>query len=543
MPDTSSRSAVSGSLQATLRDAERALSVKDYRRTHELCTRVLTADPACAHAMFLFGMIAAEHGNFGKASEVIQRAINLDSTRAEYHAQLGRCFIALLRPAEAMQAAQRALELDPQDALTLDTIGVVLTRAGEHERALEPFRKAVARDPNRPAYWYNLAAALQFIGDFGGAEEAYRHALKLDPGFYRAWSSLGQLRRAPFDAMALAVLEAGLANVEAQPGQPDAALHCGHALAKHYEDVGQHKKSFGFLQRAKRGKHKSLQYFTATDQKIFDAVRSVCSPSFLRPQEDGKNEGSPSTEPIFIVGMPRTGTTLIERILSSHPDVYSAGELTNFALAVKRQVKTPSNLVLDVETVRAAGNVNWKAVGDAYVLSTRPRTGHTKHFIDKMPLNFLYAGFISRALPNAKIVCVRRNAVDTCLSNYRQLFATNFPYYNYSYDLLDTGRYYMLFDTLIRYWREYLPGNFLEVEYEAMVADTESQARHLVEWCGLGWNPACLNFHENAAPVSTASSVQVRQPIYNTSVERWRKYESETAELRRLLSDAGVWRE
>ena len=543
MPDTSLQGAVSGPLQATLREAERALSVKDYRKAHELCTRVLTADPVCAGAMFLFGMIAAEHGNFGKASEVIQRAIDLDSSRAEYHAQLARCLIAMLRRSEAMQAAQRALELDPQDALTLDTIGVALTRAGEHERAIEPFRQAVARDPNKPAYWYNLAAALQFVGDFARADEAYRRTLKLDSGFYRAWSSLAQLRRAPFDAMALALLEAGLANAEGEASQPEASLHFGHALAKHYEDIGQYKKSFGFLQRAKRAKHKSLQYFTATDQKIFDAVRSVCSVSLLRSSETGKNEGSPSTEPIFIVGMPRTGTTLIERILSSHPEVFSAGELTNFALAVKRKTNTRSNLVLDVDTIQAASNLDWKAIGEDYVASTRPRTGHTKRFIDKMPLNFLYAGFISRALPNAKIICVRRNAVDTCLSNYRQLFATNFPYYNYSYDLLDTGHYYVMFDTLIRYWREHISHNFLEVEYEAVIADTEGQARRLVDFCGLGWNDACLNFHENAAPVSTASSVQVRQPIYKTSVERWRKYENETAELRRLLCDAGVWRE
>jgi tetratricopeptide (TPR) repeat protein len=540
MPDTSLQGAVSGPLQATLREAERALSVKDYRKAHELCTRVLTADPASAGAMFLFGMIAAEHGNFRKASEVIQRAVDLDSTRAEYHAHLGRCLIALLRRSDAMQAAQRALELDPKDALTLDTIGVVLTRVGEHERAIEPFRRAVARDPNKPAFWYNLAAALQFVGDFAGADEAYKRSLKLDSGFYRAWSSLAQLRRAPFDAMALAVLEAGLANAEEQGGQQEASLHLGHALAKHYEDIGQHKKSFGFLQRAKRSKHESLKYSSATDQKLFDAVITVCSPSFLHPSEGGKNEGSPSTEPIFIVGMPRTGTTLIERIVSNHPDVFSAGELTNFSLTVKRKTNTSSNLVLDVETMQAAKCIDWQSIGDEYVASTRPQTGHTKHFIDKMPLNFLYAGFIAKALPNAKIICVRRNPVDTCLSNYRQLFATQFPYYNYSYDLLDTGRYYIMFDALIRYWREHIPRNFIEVEYEAVVADTETQARRLIEFCGLEWNDTCLNFHENAAPVSTASSVQVRQPIYKTSVERWRKYEKETAELRLLLTDAGL---
>ena len=160
--------------------------------------------------------------------------------------------------------------------------------------------------------------------------------------------------------------------------------------------------------------------------------------------------------------------------------------------------------------------------------------------IDKMPLNFFYAALIHRALPNAKIICLRRGALDACLSNYRQLFATTFSYYNYTYDLLDTGRYYIEFDSLVRHWRETLPATrYREVRYEDVVEHTEREARALVEFCGLDWNPACLAFHENAAPVATASSVQVRRPIYRTSLERWRKYEAEIAPLKKLLEEAG----
>jgi hypothetical protein len=238
--------------------------------------------------------------------------------------------------------------------------------------------------------------------------------------------------------------------------------------------------------------------------------------------------------------MPRTGTTLVERILSSHPAVFAAGELTNFALVLKRMARTPSNRVLDPETLAAAAALDAARLGEAYVESTRPRTGHTPRFIDKMPLNFFYAALIHRALPSAKIVCLRRGALDACLSNYRQLFATSFSYYNYSFDLLDTGRYYVEFDALARHWRQVLPSaSYREVRYEEIVEHTEREARALVEFCGLEWDPACLAFHENATPVATASSVQVRRPIYRTSLERWRKYEREIEPLRELLAAAG----
>ena len=207
---------------------------------------------------------------------------------------------------------------------------------------------------------------------------------------------------------------------------------------------------------------------------------------------------------------------------------------------LKRASGTPSNHVLDAETLEAGGRCDLAALGSAYVESTRPRTGHTPRFIDKMPLNFFYAPLIHSALPHAKIICLRRNPLDTCLSNYRQLFATNFSYYNYAYDLLETGRYYAAFDALTAHWRAGLPQNYLEVRYEDVVDHTEQEARRLVEFCELPWDARCLAFQDNTAPVATASSVQVRQPIYRTSVERWRHYERELAPLRALLVDAGV---
>jgi tetratricopeptide (TPR) repeat protein len=514
------------------RDAALALNRREFRLAHELCVKILAVEPEHADALFLLGMIAAEHSNFGKALEVIDRAVALEPAKPEYLAHRGRCLIALQRPREAFEAAQRALGLAPQDALTLDTIGVVMTRAGAHAEAIEPFRRAVTRDATKAAYHYNLAAALQFVGELRAAEGEYRQALHRDAHLYRAWSSLAQVARAPLTAAEVAALERAL---ESSSLDADAELHVCHALAKQHEDEGRYATAFRLLQRGKRRKAAALGYSFAADRELFAAAQRL--PAALHGRAGA---GHASREPIFVVGMPRTGTTLVERILSSHPQVFSAGELTNFALVVKRATRTPSNRVLDAETLTAAAQSDAAAVGAAYVDSTRPRTGKTERFVDKMPLNFFYAPLIGRALPNAKIVCVRRNALDTCLSNYRQLFATSFSYYNYAYDLLDTGRYYAAFDALLKTWRAALPANYLEVRYEDVVDDTERETRRLLEFCELPWDSRCLSFQDNAAPVATASSAQVRRPIYRTALERWRHYERELAPLRALLVEEGA---
>ncbi len=514
------------------REAERALNRRDFRLAHELCLKTLGVEPESADALFLLGMIAAEHRNYGKALEVIDRAIAITPRKPEYLAHRGRCLIALQRPREAFEAAQQALALVPQDALTLDTIGVVMTRAGAHAEAIEPFRQAVARDAVKPAYHYNLGASLQFVGALTAAEEEYRHALRLDPQFHRAWSSLAQVARAPLETTEVAAIERALVDSALDV---DAELHLCHALAKQHEDQGRYDDAFRLLDRGKRRKAVSLGYSFDTDAELFAAAARLTD-----VLAGGRARGDTSREPIFIVGMPRTGTTLVERILSSHPSVFSAGELTNFGLVLKRATRTPSNRVLDAETLTVAAHADLRSAGAAYVESTRPRTGRTERFIDKMPLNFFYAPLIRHALPSAKIICLQRNPLDTCLSNYRQLFATSFSYYNYSYDLLDTGRYYTAFRALTELWRQSIPENYLEVRYEDVVDDVEREARRVLEFCELPWDPLCLAFQDNAAPVATASSAQVRQPIYRAGVERWRHYEHQLTSLRALLVQEGA---
>jgi hypothetical protein len=294
--------------------------------------------------------------------------------------------------------------------------------------------------------------------------------------------------------------------------------------------------AFEHLTVGKAAKRRMLAYSIDDDRVLFEAlarhfdVRSLVSAA----------PGHPDDSPVFVVGMPRSGTTLVERILSSHSAVVSAGESQNFGVCLKRAAGTNSNRVLDVETLVSAMEIDLAAVGRSYVETTRPQGTAAARFVDKMPLNFFYVGFIHLALPNAKVICLRRDPMDTCLSNLRQLFALGFSYYNYAYDLGDIGRYYVLFDALISHWNGVLPGKLLEVSYERLVANQENETRRLLQFCGLPFEPACLDFHANAAPVATASAVQVRAPLYTGAVGRWRRYGKVLDGLRAELLAAGI---
>jgi tetratricopeptide (TPR) repeat protein len=494
---------------------------------------VLAREPRHADAHFLMGMVAVAARRHTDACAAIERALALDASRPDYYAQYARCLTLLKRDDEARAAAEKAQAFPSCDALTQDTLGVVWSRLGDHGRAAAAFEGAVAQAPGNADFHYNLAASLRILGRFDEAERELETVLRLSPRFYRAHSALADLRTQTAERNHVARLEALLAGVGEDV---DGELHVRHALAKELEDLGQPADAFQHLAAGKARKRRTLDYTIADDEALFAALERT----FDAARCAAKPAGFSSTEPIFVVGLPRSGTTLVERMLSAHSEVQSAGELQNFGVCLKRAAATPSNRVLDVQTLEQAVHCDLAAVGRQYVDSTRPLTGSKPHFVDKLPLNFLYVGFIHFALPNAKIVCLRRQPLDSCLSLYRQLFAVTFSYYNFAYDLRDIGRYYALFDRLMRHWQRVLPGKVHEVAYESLVTDQERTTRELLDFCGLPWEAQVLDFHANAAPVATASSVQVRAPLYRSAIGRWRRYAAQLAPLIAQLRAEGI---
>lgn len=514
------------------------------REAHQVCLEILQRDPTFADAWFLCGVIAAQNGQVKKAVEILERALSLSPDNAEYHAEVGRHLLSLHLNRKALSHARAALAQAPREIPTLNTLGTLFSQLGEHEPALQCYRNAIAQletkgdtaglDPQwRAELLFNFATSLQFSGHFAEAETHFTAALALQPLLFKARSALSSLRKQTEQDNHLQTLEALRTHVQTPRDQ----LHLGHAIAKEREDLEQYDAAFTALAWAKQAQLTDSGYTFSSDLAIFERLLTLF-PATLYPTHAAGHE---TEEPIFIVGMPRTGTTLVEQILASHSAVFAAGELQNFPLQVKRLTGTPSADVLDLATLEAAVSLNPRELGSAYLESTRPRTGHTPRFIDKLPLNFVYLGLIHRALPNAKLVCLRRDPMDTCVSNYRQLFAVDFKHYHYNYDLMTCGQYFIEFDKLMRHWQHVMPGSFHEVSYEALVAEPERHARELLAFCELEWEPQCLAFHERDTAVATPSAVQVRQGIYQSSVQRWKRYGEHVGPLHALLQSAGLY--
>lgn len=517
---------------APLRSAARdALGRGDMAAVARLATALIERAPDNAEGPFLSGLAQASAGRIGAAIKQVNRAVAL-APCGEYRAQLARLLLLARRDAEAA-AVLAAVETDlPDDALSRDTIGCAYARLASHHAALPHFAHAVRGAPARIDFRYNLAATLSFLGRADDAARELEAVIKCAPHDGRAHHLLSGLRKQTSDCNHIPRL--GAIAAQAQSGRDRLLL--GYALAKELDDVGRAPEAFVALAAANREHRRSLPYSAARDAAVFDAIEAEwCGPAGAAP-------GAPcDPAPIFVIGMPRTGTTLVDRILSSHPAVESLGELQAMPLAVKAAAGTRTRTVLDPETVSAAARADLALAGADYLKRAEPyRLLGKPRFVDKFPGNFHYVGLIARALPSATIVCLRRHPLDTVLSNFRNLFAISSPYYDYSYDLAEIAAYYVRFDRLMAGWRRMLPGRVLEMSYEALVADQEGETRRLLAHCGLDWSERCLAFHTNAAPVSTPSAAQVRRPLNREGIARWRAHAAALEPARQLIAAAGI---
>ncbi|MEO0367643.1 MAG: sulfotransferase [Pseudomonadota bacterium] len=515
--------------------ALKAINSGDYRSAEQHCLKILRLDKNFADAHFLIGMAAAGTLQVGKALLAVEHALKLAPDNAEYLAQHAKLCALVNRFDPAEVSAQAALKQNDLSALTLDTLGVVFTKLGNFESARDALARAVAKLPKNHQFHFNLASAEQFLGNETAAAAHYEKALSLNPEFARAEWALSELRKVhssdELTNKRIDALQNKLPNADIDNGDQ---LYLAHALSRELERTDDYSQAFEVLAKAKFRHRAGLNYSWKVDERLFDAIKQTF-PLPATPVDTPLGENV-----IFVLGMPRSGTTLTERILSSHSRVDSFGELQNLSIAVKRASQTKTQRMLDETVLAKADQLDFAAVGQDYLASLTGRIKPDIRFIDKMPLNFLYLGYIKHALPAAKIICLKRHPLDTCISNFRQLFGITFTYYNYHYDLVDTAQYIRLFDELMRYWKELFPTGFHEVEYETLVAEPEPTVRAMLKYCGLDFEQACLDFHENKSAVATASTMQVRQPLYTSAVNRWQRYDDQLAPAKEVFDEFGI---
>ena len=427
------------------------------------------------------------------------------------------------------ELAERASRENPEDERALFGAAMAYRISGDLPSALVQFENLRRLRPNNTHYLFELGQTQEYLGMIDDAVASYQAALRAEPLNYKARHGVVQLQKQN-------IASNHIVELEKQIALPDTDgwrwLHLGHALAKTYEDFGDTAKSFQWLMKAKETRRRSVPYNVSMDQALASAAMAAAPP---------QGEGDAARDPIFVTGLPRSGTTLVDRILSSHPDVTSAGEIGNFAQLLKLLSGSRTPATLDVDMFSRVGGVDASALGRAYIDSTRPLTGAAPRFVDKAPSNFVLAPIILRALPNARIIVMRRHPMDSVLSNFKQIFPIEDLYYNYVYDLEWTAQKFVIFDRLIAHWRDVLPPDrFMVLQYEDLVANQEARTRDLLTFCGLAWDARTLAFHENAAGVATPSARQVRQAMNNQAVGRWATYGAVLDPARRVLEQAGI---
>jgi tetratricopeptide (TPR) repeat protein len=478
--------------------------------------QALGLKPDSSSVLNNLALMHKEWEQYADASALLTRSLLVDPNNAKTLTYLALVKLEQKQIADADIAAARALTLAPADAEALNAMGLVRFEQQCPDAALVHFRRAIARKPVLADAHNNIGNVLREGGRIAAACAAYEQAVKLDPREVAYYGNLSDAKKFTEGDAHLAAMEDHARNAESLT--PIARSRLKFALAKAYDDLGRYDEAFACMREASALKRKGLNYDEAGTLESFDRIRSTFDRKLL-----AKAGGFSSSLPVFVVGMPRSGTTLIEQILASHPAVYGAGELGDFNWLVDQLPGTGGKAFYYPQDASALSADQLCALGKAYVDRQRRRAPNAERVTDKMPANFLFLGLIHLVLPEARIIHVMRDPRDTCLSCYSKLFTAE---QNFTYDLAELGRYYRKYAELMAHWRDVLPATtMLEIQYEDVIADLEGSARRIVEHCGLEWHPDCVAFYEARRPVRTASATQVRRPIYRTSAGRWRNYQ------------------
>ncbi len=489
---------------------------------------LLSKDPLHTEARLLLASVLLGQQHLRDAAAQLRSAAALPQENPTILAKLAHALFRLGETVAARDLLQQPAVQRCRDGESLVRLAHVHQLLGTHRQAIELMDRARALGYDNPDFRYFRSLQLQFNGRVREAEQELETCLRMGPTYGRASLSLARMRKQTSASNHLAYIRSQLARVDL--GSED---HASFAFAefKELDDLGRFEEAWSALANANSIMCERVAHDTEDEKRIFDSLMALSGRTFVdgRPR-DHRREPCP----IFIIGLPRSGTTLLERILSNHSRVATAGELADFPRQLRYVADMHGPAILDHEMLERAPALDYEEVGRRYLEQSQWRAGDKPYYLDKLPPNFMLAGFIHRALPEARILHMRRDARDVCFSNWKAMFGDS---YGYSYHMGALAAHYRRYDELMKHWHQVMPGVILDIDYSALVTQPELTAQRILEFCGLSWEPGCCDIAANPAPVSTLSTAQVREPIHKRSFAEWQPYD---AQLRPLFSALGT---
>lgn len=490
-------------------------------KAEDIYRQILRKDPEHVEAMRLLAVVATNHRRFRDAEVFLSRATSLAPDYARAWLDISHVYSELEKHQEAVESAAKVVALTPQITDSHIALANALGRSGQQEKAIAAYEAALDVAPSHPGALSGLAHQLKTIGRQDEAIEVHRRNLTANPGNTEAYWNMANMKTVRFTDEDLADMEA-LRRADDLDDLAEQQL-C-NAMGLEYERRQDFDRAFECFKGCNDSRRRQERYDPVETEATTDEIIRFFSAELLGRDDLGLKDASP----VFVVGLPRSGSTLVEQILASHSQVEGTHELMDLPWVVKF-VTQPGRYP---GALQKLGDPAWEKIGKEYIERTAKYRSSVPYFIDKNPNNFIHCGLVKMALPNAKIINAKRHPLDSCFGSYKQLFASGQPF---SYDLMELGEYYLQYERVMAHWHDVMPGHVLDVNYEEVVDDLENQVRRILAHCDLEFEESCVRFHETERAVKTASSEQVRLPIYSTSVNLWKQYEQHLGELVEVL--------